>query len=99
MVLIWLRLLVLLLEFLAAYLPAVRGSVQFIGSTMAFLVALTFMRRRDSQGRVPVFAIAGLFWLCVMLGPGSLDSFTRHDILIQPRVNPSAMNCTPPPPF
>jgi cytochrome c oxidase subunit 4 len=81
--LVWFVLLILLaLEFGAAYLPVLREVVPFIGAGMAVLVALTFMRLGSSRGLVPIFAIAGLFWVCIMLGLGGLDSFTRHDILI-----------------
>ena len=83
--LVWLLLLALLAaEFLLARLPGTRGLVPFIGIGMAALVALTYMRLGNSQGLTPVFAVAGVFWLCVMLGLGSLDSFTRHDIPVGP---------------
>ncbi len=79
--LVWLALLgLLLLEFVLAYMPSVRSAVPFIGLTMAALVALTFMRLGKGRGLVPVFAVAGMFWLCVLLGLGTLDPFTRHDI-------------------
>ena len=85
----WLALLVLVgLEFLLAWLPAARGLVPFIGISMAVLVAFTFMRLGSSRGLVPVFALAGVFWLCIMLGLGSLDSFTRHDIPAMARTQP-----------
>jgi molybdopterin-containing oxidoreductase family iron-sulfur binding subunit len=42
--------------------------------------ALTFMRLGSSRGLTPAFALAGVFWLCILIGLGSLDSFTRHDI-------------------
>lgn len=80
--LVWLVLLVLLLmEFAAAYLPSLRGAPPFIGIFMACVVAMTFMRP-GSRGLPPIFAIAGVFWLLVMLGLGGMDSFTRHDISV-----------------
>ena len=86
----WFGLLLLLaVEFLLARLPATRGIVPFVGIAMALLVALTFMRLGSSRGLVPVFALAGVFWLCVMLGLGSLDSFTRHDIPVSARTQPA----------
>ncbi len=83
-VLIWLGLLLLLaMEFAAAYSPMLRRVVPFIGLGMAILVALTFMRLGSSRGLVPIFAVAGVFWICVMIGLGGLDPFTRHDIQIE----------------
>lgn len=82
---VWLLLLALLaVEFLFSWLPGARSVVPFIGIGMAVLVALTFMRLGSSRGLMPVFAVAGVFWLCVMLGLGSLDAFTRHDIPVGP---------------
>lgn len=79
----WLGLLLLLaLECGAAYSPAVRGATPFIGIAMAVLVALTFMRPRG--GLPAIFALASVFWLAVILGLGSLDAFTRHDIFVSP---------------
>ena len=77
---VWLVLLLLALQFVAAGLPILRGAVPVIGLGMAVLVALTFMRLGSSRGLTPAFALAGVFWLCILIGLGSLDSFTRHDI-------------------
>ena len=88
-VLVWLALLAMVgVELLLARLPSVRAAVPFVGIGMALLVALTFMRLGSSRGLVPVFALAGAFWLCVMLGLGSLDSFTRHDMPATMRTEP-----------
>ncbi len=85
----WLGLVVLVgVELLLASFSATRGIVPFVGIGMALLVALTFMRLGSSRGLVPVFALAGAFWLCVMLGLGSLDSFTRHDMPVSARTQP-----------
>ena len=79
--LVWLLLLLLLAaEFLAVQLPATRDAVPFIGIAMAVIVAFTFMRLGSSRGLMPVFAAAAVFWLCIMIGLGSMDSFTRHDL-------------------
>ncbi len=80
-VLVWLALLILTAAelLLSTWSPA-RRVVPFVGIAMALLVALTFMRLGNRSGLPAVFALAGAFWLCVMLGLGSLDSFTRHDI-------------------
>ena len=61
-----------------------RGVVPFIGCGMAVLVALTFMRLGRDRGLPPIFAMAGVFWLLIILGLGNLDSFTRHDIPARP---------------
>ena len=83
-ILVWLVLLAMGgLEFGLAWVPGARWAVPCIGLSMAALVALTFMRLGVSRGLPRVFAIAGIFWICVMLGLGSLDSFTRHDIPVQ----------------
>ncbi len=88
-VLTWLGLLVLvLIEFILSRFASMRGIVPFVGIGMAVVVAFTFMRLGNSQGLVPVFALAGVFWLCVMLGMGSLDSFTRHDVTVEMRTQP-----------
>ena len=82
---IWAGLLLLLaLEFVAARLPFLRAAVPAFGIAMAAIVALTFMRLAKARGLVPVFALASLFWLAVMLGLGSLDPFTRHDVPVGP---------------
>ena len=79
--LVWLVLLLLLgLEFVAAYLPVACGVAPFIGIGMAVFVALTFMRLGRDRGLPSIFALAGIFWLFVILGLGGLDSFTRHDV-------------------
>jgi cytochrome c oxidase subunit IV len=88
--LVWLGLLLLLvLEFAAAYSPAMRGGAPFIGIAMAIIVALTFMRLGNSRGLPTIFAAAGVFWLIIILGLGGLDSFTRHDVTTRP-VMPAA---------
>jgi cytochrome c oxidase subunit IV len=79
--LVWLLLMLLLAaEVGAAALPGITSVVPFIGLVMAVIVALTFMRLGTSRGLMPVFAVAGVFWLCVMIGLGAMDPFTRHDV-------------------
>lgn len=51
-----------------------------IGFGMAVVVALGFMRLISESALPRVFALAALFWLIVLIGMGSLDSATRHDI-------------------
>lgn len=84
----WLGLLGLLaLEFASAYMPMLRAGTPAIGIAMAVIVALTFMRLGRSRGLVPIFAMAGVFWVLVMLGLGCLDLFTRHDVRVEPIVD------------
>jgi hypothetical protein len=45
-------------------------------------VALTYMRLAKTGGTASAFALAGVFWLMVMFGLGSMDPATRHDIAI-----------------
>ena len=44
---------------------------------MVALVGLMFMRVRSGIAIVRVFAVAGLFWLTIMLGLGMMDAMTR----------------------
>lgn len=44
------------------------------------VVALSFMRLRAGGALTTVFAVAGVFWLRVMMGLGSMDPATRTDI-------------------
>lgn len=79
--LVWCLLLLLLgIEFAVAHSYLLQAAVPFIGTGMAMLVALSFMRLGRSPGLVPIVAVAAIFWLLVMFGLGGLDSFTRHDI-------------------
>ena len=70
----------LIAEFFFARVQGLRVVVPYVGLGMAIIVAMTFMRLAGSRRLVPVFALAGLFWLMVMMGLGSMDSFTRHDL-------------------
>lgn len=79
----WALLLVLLaVEFGAAFLPLapwLRVLILVPALLMAALVGIVFME----IGRGPIvargFAAAGLFWLLVLLGLGSMDPLTRTD--------------------
>jgi len=80
-VLVWLGLLIIVgLQFILAHYAVSRAIVPFTGVAMAVIVALTFMRLSSSKGLVPIFALAGVFWLLVMFGLAGLDPFTRHDL-------------------
>ena len=51
-----------------------------IGLAMATLVALTFMQLARMPGLPAAFALAAVFWLMILMGLGSMDPVTRHDI-------------------
>ncbi len=87
--LVWILLLVLLvIEVEVAKLPAGSVAAAFIGIGMAAVVAMTFMRLPSAPKTAAIFALAGLFWLCIMLGVGSMDSATRQDIGVAMRTEP-----------
>src|SRR6185437_5288438 len=79
----WVILLALLgIEFGASFLPLApwpRVLILLPALAMAAIVGVVFME----VGRGPVvargFAVAGLFWLLVLLGLGSMDPLTRTD--------------------
>jgi cytochrome c oxidase subunit IV len=82
LLLCWLALLVLTaLEFGAAFLPVGRGWRPLLllppACCMAALVCVMFMDVRRGPALVRGFAIAGLFWLAVLLGLGMVDPLTR----------------------
>lgn len=79
--LVWLLLLALLaLEFALGAVPGAQFAPPIIGVTMALLVSMAFMRLASMRGAAAIFAMAGVFWLCVLMGMGSLDPATRRDV-------------------
>ena len=85
---VWLALMLgLAAELVAAWL-GVQAITPSIGISMALLVAVTFMRLASSRGLVPIFAVAGVFWLCVLLALGGLDAATRTNITVVQRTLP-----------
>ena len=86
---VWLVLLACLAaEFFAARTPLGSVVAPFVGVAMALVLPLTLMRLPGAAPIAKVFAIAGVFWLCVMMGLGGLDSATRHDIPLSTRTQP-----------
>jgi cytochrome c oxidase subunit 4 len=79
----WVLLLGLLgIEFgvaMLSFAPWLRALILLPAMAMAVIVGVVFME----VGRGPVvargFAVAGLFWLLVLLGLGSMDPLTRTD--------------------
>ena len=51
-----------------------------IGIIMACVVAVCFMNLRRSSPLSRIFAVAGVFWLLVLLGLGAMDPLTRTDV-------------------
>jgi cytochrome c oxidase subunit 4 len=81
LLIVWLLLLVLgAAEAAASYLPLPRPwrpLVMLPGAMMVGVVALGFMEVRRGSVLVRAFAVAGIFWLLVLLALGSVDPLTR----------------------
>jgi len=73
---------IVLLLFLAELLMA-RGRIgpyaPLVGLAMIAVVVTCFMRLQKGSPLMHVFALAGLFWLCLLVGLGSVDFLTRTD--------------------
>ncbi len=82
----WLVLLLLLaVEFGGSFLPLPRGwrSLLMVPAVlMVALVGLRFMRIGSGPTLPRAFAVAGLFWLLILLGLGSMDPLTRTDYTV-----------------
>lgn len=88
-ILVWGLLLVLLaIEVMVARISGGPVAAAFIGIGMALVVAMTFMRLPSAPKTAAIFALAGVFWLCVMLGLGGMDPATRQDIGVAMRTQP-----------
>ena len=87
LLLCWLGMLLLLgAEFGGNYLPLSRGSRPLLllpAVAMAAIVALGFMNLGRGPATARIFAIAGIFWLIVLLCLGSVDPLTRTLFLVQ----------------
>ena len=91
--------LLLAIEFGMAFLPLARSLRPLIlipAVLMIFVVATAFMEVRHGPAIVRLFVVAGLLWLAILLGLGSLDALTRRDFYVQ---HPTAIpgSATPPP--
>jgi cytochrome c oxidase subunit 4 len=83
---LWLTLALLLvllaIEFGASFLPldrALRPLVLIPAVLMVGTVGTMFMEVSKGPEIVRIFAVAGLLWLTILLGLGSLDPMTRTD--------------------
>ncbi len=47
---------------------------------MVALVALAFMHAGQASALGRIFAVAGLFWVAILLALGSVDFAVRHDV-------------------
>ena len=81
-VITWVMLMLLLgLEVLAAVLHA--GWLAYgLAPVMIALVAFRFMHIGRQSALTRIFALAGLFWLVVLLGLGSIDYIVRRDVQV-----------------
>jgi hypothetical protein len=50
---------------------------------MVAAVGIMFMQIRKGPITVRLFVVAGLVWLSILLGLGSLDPMTRTDVYVQ----------------
>ncbi len=82
LLLVWLVLLVLLAaEFLFARIGLGLVSVG-IGFVMVGMIAVFYMQLARAPALSRVFALAGVFWLMILLGLTGMDIFTRTDVIV-----------------
>lgn len=83
----WMLLLALLaVEIYVSFLPLDRGVRPLILVPTVLMVAtvgIAFMQIGRGPTIVRLFAAAGLLWLTILLGLGSLDPLTRTDYKVQ----------------
>lgn len=75
----WLALLILFLVQLAMMKAKLGIYTPLVGLVMIACVVVGFMQLPRGSGLTHIFALAGVFWLCILLGLGSLDPLTRVD--------------------
>lgn len=91
LVVAWIGLLLLFaVEVCATRLLGLGNTAPFFGLLMAGVVAAAFMHVGEGPGLIRMIAAAGVFWLAVILGLGSLDALTRTDypVLMRTPVSP-----------
>jgi cytochrome c oxidase subunit 4 len=77
----------------AAFLPLGRLNIAValaIAVAKAALVLVFFMELRRSSGLVRAFAVAGFFWLLILLTLTSADYLTRRDVSAPWQAEPDA---------
>ena len=75
----WLLLLVLLGLQVAAALAHAGWASGLLGPLMIGMVAFLFMDLGRASALSRIFALAGLFWLVILVGLTSVDFLARHD--------------------
>lgn len=83
----------LAIEFGMTFLPLARSLRPLIlipAGLMACVVGSVFMEARQGPVIVRLFIVAGLLWLAILLGLGSLDPLTRRDYHVQVQLLPAA---------
>jgi len=75
----------LAVQFGLAFTPVPRLVLPGVALMMVTIVAMSFMRLPASGALAAVFAAAAVFWLCVMMGLGSMDPATRTGIPVTQR--------------
>jgi cytochrome c oxidase subunit IV len=87
LLLVWVLLMILLAaEFGASFLPLGRSARPLVlvpAILMVGAVGTLFMQIGRGPTIARLFAVAGLLWLTVLLGLGSLDPMTRTDYHVQ----------------
>ncbi len=76
----------LAIEFGASFLPldrAARPLILIPAALMLAVVSVAFMEVRRGPETIRLCAVAGLLWLCILLGLGSLDPMTRVNYYVQ----------------
>ena len=76
----WLALMALLGLEIGAALLHMGTAAAVMAPVMIAIVAGMFMRIGGETPLSRVFAIAGLFWLAILIGLGSLDFLARKDV-------------------
>ena len=80
LILTWVALIaVLLLQVATATLLQVPAAASLFGLVSTSIVLIAFMRVRSGSPLMGIFGIAGLFWLIILLGLGTMDPATRTD--------------------
>ena len=76
----------LAIEFGASFLPldrAARPLILIPAALMIAVVSVAFMEVRRGPETIRLFVAAGLLWLCILLGLGSLDPMTRINYYVR----------------
>ncbi len=76
----------LAIEFGASFLPldrAARPLILIPAALMLAVVSVAFMEVRRGPETIRLCAAAGLLWLCILLGLGSLDPMTRVNYYVR----------------